>query len=88
MTEMVRKNKLIVVADESGNIRMAMWPGTQTEGAPSQMGIGLSNGQVAHEVDVPDELYQSARPDLSGYSLRIAKGVPAVLVRRSTSKSG
>jgi hypothetical protein len=86
MKEVTRANKLVVVADESGNIRSAMWPGIQSEGAPTYAGIGVPADQVAHEVDVPKELYEAARPDLSDYILETTKGRPAALVRRSGKK--
>jgi hypothetical protein len=58
-------------ADEAVSVLSAMWPGVESEGAPTEMGMRLSADQVAHEVDMPDELYQSARPDLSGYRVRV-----------------
>ncbi|WP_369254417.1 hypothetical protein [Streptomyces sp. R35] len=81
MERVLRTSKLLVVADESGNIVSAAWPGVQSEGAPPQTGVVLSEGRVAHEVDLPDELYEAARPDLSGYRLRIDAGGSAAIER-------
>ena len=53
MEELMRKNKMLVVADEAGNILSALWPGIQTEGAPSYTGFNLSADQVAYEVEIP-----------------------------------
>jgi len=78
MEDRERTTKLLLVTDESGNILSASWPGVQSEGAPTQGGVRLAEGQVAHEVDVPDELYQAARPDLSGYRVRIDEGGPTL----------
>jgi len=77
-----KTNKLIVVADENGKIRTALWPGVHSEGAPTETGIGLSSGQVAHEVAVPDELYQLARPNLQDYVVQESKGGPAKLIKK------
>jgi hypothetical protein len=71
MNDLQRTSKLLVVADQSGNILSALWPGVQSEGAPSETGISLPDDQVAHEVEVPEELYRAARPELAGYYLRI-----------------
>jgi hypothetical protein len=78
MEDRERTTKLLLVTDESGKILSASWPGVQSEGAPTQVGVRLSEGQVANEVDVPDELYQAARPDLSGYRVRIDEGGPTL----------
>ena len=83
MEELKRTNKLLVVADESGNIVSGLWPGIQSEGAPSETGISLSGNQVAHEMDVPDELYQAARPNLNDYYLQSGERGAAALVKRS-----
>ena len=63
-------DKLVVVADESGNVLSAAWPGGDSEGAPTESGLRLSDDQTAHEVDVPDELYELAQPDLSRFRLQ------------------
>jgi hypothetical protein len=59
MEALMRKNKMLVVADESGNILAALWPGIQTEGAPSYTGFNLSADQVAYEVEIPAEFHES-----------------------------
>jgi hypothetical protein len=87
MEDRQRTTKLLLVADESGNVLSATWPGVESEGAPTQVGVRLSEGQVAHEVDVPDELYESARPDLSGYRVRVDEGKPA-LIRSPKNETG
>lgn len=86
MKLVTRTNRLVVVADQSGNIRSAMWPGIHSEGAPTQTGIAVPADQVVHEVDVPQELYEAARPDLGDYILQTEEGRPAALVRRSPKK--
>jgi hypothetical protein len=86
MNELTRSTKLVVIVDQSGSIRSAMWPGIHTEGAPTQTGIDVPAGQVAHEVEVPRELYEAARPDLSNYILQIANGRAPTLVRRAPQK--
>lgn len=82
MKHVTRTTKLIVLADGSGQIRSAMWPGVQTEGAPTYVGMNIPAGHQVHEVDVPKELYEAARPSLSDYVLENSKGGPATLVRR------
>lgn len=79
MKEMARGKKLTIVTDQSGNIRNAMWPGIQSDGAPTHTGMSVPDGQQAHEVDLPKELYEAARPNLGDYVLDTAS-----LVRRST----
>jgi hypothetical protein len=79
-----RKTKMLVVADESGTILTALWPGVESEGAPTSVGLRLSADQAAHEVDVPEEVYEAARPDLSGYRIRADEGGPALI--RSTGE--
>jgi hypothetical protein len=74
MEEFMRKNKMLVVADESGNILAALWPGMQTEGAPSYTGFNLSADQVAYEVEIPGEFYEPAPPDLTHYYLQMMGG--------------
>jgi hypothetical protein len=83
MEDTRRTTKLIVVADESGNILSALWPGVQSEGAPTETGISLSTGRVAHEVEVPEELYQLARPNLADYYLRLEERELPVIMKRS-----
>jgi hypothetical protein len=75
----MRENKMLVVADESGTILAALWPGIQTEGAPSYTGFNLSADQVAYEVEIPAELHESAPPDLTHYYLQKSMGGPALL---------
>jgi hypothetical protein len=79
MEDRKRTTKLLLVTDGSGNILSATWPGVWSEGGPTEVGVRLAEGQVAHEVDVPDELYQSARPDLSGYRVRVEEGGPTLI---------
>ncbi|GGS93009.1 hypothetical protein [Streptomyces violaceus] len=71
MTQVPQSSKLVVVVNESGEIVAATWPGVRTEGAPLQTGMLLSEGQAAHEVELPEELYRTPQADLSGYRLRI-----------------
>jgi hypothetical protein len=80
-----RTTKMLVVADAYGNILTAMWPGVETEGAPTAVGVRLSAGQVAHEVDVPEEVYQLARPDLSSYRVEVRGGSPELIRDKPTS---
>ncbi|WP_369153321.1 hypothetical protein [Streptomyces sp. R17] len=84
MQQVPRSSKLLLVVDASGDLVTAAWPGVESEGAPSQTGVLLAEGQIAHEVDVPDELYQAARPDLSKYRVRVDDGGYAFLERIST----
>lgn len=84
MKQVARTSKLIVVTNEVGDIRVGMWPGQQSEGAPSGVGLLLEDDQVAHEVDVPDELYRLAHPDLGSYYLRLEAGRRPELALRST----
>lgn len=71
MEDRTRSSRLLVVTDETGKILSALWPGVQSEGAPTETGISLSAGRTAHEVDIPDELYASARPDIAEYRIRV-----------------
>lgn len=83
--EYVRTTKLLVVTDESGKILSALWPGVASEGAPTETGISLEEGQSAHEVDVPPELYGSSRPDLGRYRMRVETDGRAVLYDKDDS---
>lgn len=85
MEDRKRSDKLLVVTDEAGNVMSATWPGVQSEGAPTETGVRLSAGQSSHEVDVPDELYQLARPDLSGFRVQVDER-GAALIRRPNDK--
>lgn len=71
MTQVTQSSKLVVVVNESGEIVAATWPGVRTEGAPLQTGILLLEGQAAHEVELPEELYRTPQLALSDYRLRI-----------------
>lgn len=79
MEELMRRDKMLVVADEAGNVLAALWPGIQTEGAPSYTGFNLSADQVAYEVEIPAEFHQAAPPDLTQYYLQTVMGGPALL---------
>lgn len=78
MEELMRKNRMLVVADESGNILAALWPGIQTVGAPSYTGFNLSADQVGYEVEIPAEFHEAAPPDLTHYYLQTMMGGPAL----------
>jgi hypothetical protein len=77
MKDVSLSKKLIVVADESGRIVSAMWPGIRSDGAPTETGFMVPDNYTSHEVAVPQELYDAARPDLSSYALRAGKLVKA-----------
>jgi hypothetical protein len=79
----VNAKKMIVVVDQAGNIRKAVWDSERTAGAPTQAGIVLKDGELWHEVDVPEELYRKDRPALSEYYLQTTINAPATLLRRS-----
>lgn len=85
MNEYVRTAKLLVVTDESGSIVSALWPGVSSEGAPTETGVSLEEGQSAHEVDVPPELFESTRPDIGRYRLQLETGGQAVLYDKHDS---
>ncbi|MEU4704270.1 hypothetical protein [Nonomuraea dietziae] len=82
MKQKQRTSKMLVVADESGRIISAAFPGVQSDGAPTETGLILAGVQVAHEVEVPEELKGDDRPDLSIYRLRL-DGDHATLERTS-----
>ena len=44
-------------------------------------GMAVPDGHESHEVDMPKELYEAARPDLSEYVLHTKKGSPALVKR-------
>jgi hypothetical protein len=78
-----RTSKLLVVVDKSGEIVAALWPGLQSADAPPQTGVALSEGQVAHEVDLPSEFYQEALPDIAAYRLDVDEYGNAALVTKN-----
>ena len=78
MEDRERTTKLLVVTDKAGNIVSAAWPGVESGDGPTATGVRLSDDQVAHEVDVPEELYQSDQPDLSGFRVEVGEGGPAL----------
>jgi hypothetical protein len=65
------RNKLLVVVDNSGEIVAASWPTPDTPGAPTAWGVSLSDGEQAHEVEVPAEEYGSLGLDLSTFSVYV-----------------
>lgn len=85
MKNVKRTTKMVVVTDASGEIVTATWPGEYTEGAPSETGVSLHEDDVVYEVDVPQELYESARPDLSRYTLSLYEGRPTLVPKGSPS---
>lgn len=74
------EGKLLVVTDSSGSISSAMWPGVRSEGAPTELMLRVGPDKVVHELDIPDELYEAARPDLSSYRVKV-RDRGATLVR-------
>lgn len=75
-----RTDKLLVVADESGNIMAAMWPGADSENGPPETGMGIAEGKSAYELVVPEELHELVQTDLG--KLRLKTDTPeATLIR-------
>ena len=75
-----RTDKLLVVADESGNIVAAMWPGADSETDPPRREWASQTANQSYEVVVPDELHELAQTDLG--KLRLKTDTPeATLIR-------
>jgi hypothetical protein len=77
MKQVSLSRKLVVVADESGKIVSAMWPGIRSSDGPTETGVVVPDNYTSHEVAIPQELFDAARPDLSSYALRAGKLVKA-----------
>ena len=85
MSKIKRGRNLLVRADASGDIVSVFWPYEQQEAGPSRTGIALSDGELVHEVAVPDELNSAevTADFFSNYSLRVDERGKAVLARVS-----
>lgn len=78
MEDLKRSAQLLVVTDGSGKIISAAWPGVESEGAPTEAGFALPADHVAHELEVPDDLIDAAKPDLSGFRIRTGERGPSL----------
>ena len=82
-------SKLLVLADESGNIHGALLSTLQTQpGAPLRIEMSPSEGQAVYEVAMPEEIgdLNIAAAALDAYYVSHAEGKPR-LVKHSTNKT-
>lgn len=77
-----RSAKLQLVTDRSGRIVAALWPGPQTPGAPTSVGVALAAGETVHEVEIPAEFRDSHTVDLEKFAVQVdAEGRAALVVK-------
>ncbi|MGX2992960.1 hypothetical protein JNUCC64_01490 [Streptomyces sp. JNUCC 64] len=68
------------MTDGKGRITAALWPGPGGPDAPTRVGVVLSDGQEAYEVDLPAALDGPEEVDFSQFTVRTDATGTATLV--------
>ena len=74
MEELMRKNKMLVVADEAGNILAALWPGYKLRVPPRIQVLTYRQIKLLMRWKYRPRFHESAPPDLTHYYLQMMGG--------------